>query len=55
MAVDTTDAATGTLTLTLTGAQTAAMSGGGVWDVQGSTSGTIVRGTTAWMQDVTRA
>ena len=52
--VDTTDAAAGTLTLSLTGAQTAAMRGGGVWDVQGSTSGTIVRGTTTWTQDVTR-
>lgn len=59
IAVDTTNAATGVLVLSLTGAQTGAMGSDGVWDLQATpTSGqpvTWVRQQTTWEQGVTHA
>lgn len=57
--IDTTDAASGVLRLSLTGAQTGSMGGDGVWDLQATPTGgepvTWVRQQTTWQQDVTRA
>lgn len=56
--VDSSDAATGQLVLTLTGQQTAAMFADGVFDLQGTKPGaqpwTPVWGRTVWQPDVTR-
>ena len=53
IAVDATNAASGILVLSLTGAQTAAMTAAGVFDVQNGDR-TYLRGETAWSLDVTR-
>ena len=55
LTVDTTSAASGQITITATSAQTAAMDGPGLWDVQatnGSTVRTWLRGKTSFIQDV---
>lgn len=55
--VDQTQTAVGVIVLSMTGEQTASMRGGGVFDVQGvdgATVKTFLRGSTRWVQDVTR-
>lgn len=58
LTVDDTAAASGQITVSLTGAQTESMGGNGVWDLQAEDSDgntvTWVRGSTVWTQDVTR-
>ena len=55
--VDDSQAAQGILRLELTKAQTEAMNGPGVFDIEalmGADTRTILRGSTSWKQDVTR-
>lgn len=57
MTVDATNAATGVIVLSLSGVQTEAMGGPGVWDVQADVNGltvTPLAGSFTWTQDVTR-
>lgn len=57
IAVDDSNAASGVLALSLTGAQTEQMAGDGVWDLQGqldTATITILAGSMSWTQDVTR-
>lgn len=57
--IDDSDAATGKLVLSMTGAQTREMGSAGVFDIEGTQPGdepwTPLEGTTVWKQDVTRA
>ena len=57
--IDDSDADTGKLVLTMTGAQTREMASSGVFDIEGTQPGdepwTPLEGTTVWKQDVTRA
>ena len=52
--VYTSQADEGIIILYLSPNDTRAMKGRGVFDLQGSISGTILRGKTSWQQDVTR-
>lgn len=58
LSVDDSAAASGQITVSLTGAQTESMGGNGVWDLQATDSDgntvTWLRGATVWTQDVTR-
>lgn len=56
LSVSTVGLASGQITVSATAAQTAAMDGPGVWDVQAVNAGTVrtwLRGKTAFVQDVT--
>lgn len=58
LAVDDTDAATGTVRVSASSEQTSSMTGNGVWDLQaidGDRVTTWVRGVTVFTKDVTRA
>lgn len=56
--VDASNAATGVLVLSMSGAETEAMGGPGVWDLQATLGGdvtvTALAGSFTWTQDVTR-
>ena len=57
LTVDTTDAATGRLVVSVSAAQTRLMGQSGVWDLQGTKGSivrTFVRGSTTYIGDVTR-